>query len=238
MDNPKLNGKKTYEYVFDYFSDQILSGELKLNDKIPTEREIAEKLGVSRNSIREVMHMLEITGLIECLQGSGNYVRCDPMEYMMKSVNMVMALMEIDYSEIFHIRTGYEYAAIRLSIDAATAEELEELHQILLQMDQPMSSKESAKLDVKFHHTLVSASHNRMLILYNSMLDKLMGEFIENFRTKILMNRMRAELLRRSHWGIYNALLKKDLPEAMKAFDKHFRIVEDQLQKLLQKEPE
>ena len=238
MDNPKLNGKKTYEYVFDYFSDQILSGELKLNDKIPTERESAEKLGVSRNSIREVMHMLEITGLIECLQGSGNYVRCDPMEYMMKSVNMVMALMEIDYSEIFHIRTGYEYAAIRLAIDAATAEELEELHQILLQMDQPMSSKESAKLDVKFHHTLVSASHNRMLILYNSMLDKLMGEFIENFRTKILMNRMRAELLRRSHWGIYNALLKKDLPEAMKAFDKHFRIVEDQLQKLLQKEPE
>ena len=238
MDNPKLNGKKTYEYVFDYFSDQILSGELKLNDKIPTEREIAEKLGVSRNSIREVMHMREITGLIECLQGSGNYVRCDPMEYMMKSVNMVMALMEIDYSEIFHIRTGYEYAAIRLAIDAATAEELEELHQILLQMDQPMSSKESAKLDVKFHHTLVSASHNRMLILYNSMLDKLMGEFIENFRTKILMNRMRAELLRRSHWGIYNALIKKDLPEAMKAFDKHFRIVEDQLQKLLQKEPE
>ncbi len=238
MDNPKLNGKKTYEYVFDYFSDQILSEELKLNDKIPTEREIAEKLGVSRNSIREVMHMLEITGLIECLQGSGNYVRCDPMEYMMKSVNMVMALMEIDYSEIFHIRTGYEYAAIRLAIDAATAEELEELHQILLQMDQPMSSKESAKLDVKFHHTLVSASHNRMLILYNSMLDKLMGEFIENFRTKILMNRMRAELLRRSHWGIYNALIKKDLPEAMKAFDKHFRIVEDQLQKLLQKEPE
>ena len=238
MDNPKLNGKKTYEYVFDYFSDQILSGELKLNDKIPTEREIAEKLGVSRNSIREVMHMLEITGLIECLQGSGNYVRCDPMEYMMKSVNMVMALMEIDYSEIFHIRTGYEYAAIRLAIDAATAEELEELHQILLQMDQPMSSKESAKLDVKFHHTLVSASHNRMLILYNSMLDKLMGEFIENFRTKILMNRMRAELLRRSHWGIYNALIKKDLPEAMKAFDKHFRLVEDQLQKLLQKEPE
>ena len=238
MDNSKLNGKKTYEYVFDYFSEQILSGKLKLNDKIPTEREIAEQLGVSRNSIREVMHMLEITGLIECLQGSGNYVRCDPMEYMMKSVNMVMALMEIDYSEIFHIRTGYEYAAIRLAIDAATAEELEELHQILLQMDQPMSSKESAKLDVKFHHTLVSASHNRMLILYNSMLDKLMGEFIENFRTKILMNRMRAELLRRSHWGIYNALIKKDLPEAMKAFDKHFRIVEDQLQKLLQKEPE
>ena len=230
MDNPKLNGKKTYQYVFDYFSEQILSGALKLNDKIPTEREIAEKLGVSRNSIREVMHMLEITGLIECLQGSGNYVRCDPMEYMMKSVNMVMALMEIDSSEIF--------AAIRLAIDAATLEELEEMHQILIQMEQPMSSRESAKLDVRFHHMLVNASHNRILILYSSMLDNLMNQFIENFRTKILTNRMRAELLRRSHWGIYNALMEKDLPAAMKAFDKHFRIVEDQLDKLLQKEPE
>ena len=143
MDNSKFNGKK-YEYIFNYFSEQILSGELQLNDKIPPEREIAEKLGVSRNSVREVMHMLEITGLIECMQGSGNYVRCDPMEYMLKSVNMVMALMKIDYSEIFHIRTGYEYAAVRLAIETASPEELEELHQILLKMDQPMSSRESA----------------------------------------------------------------------------------------------
>ena len=197
---------------------------------------VAEKLGVSRNSIREVMHMLEITGLIECLQGSGNYVRCDPMEYMLKSVNMVMALMEIDYSEIFHIRIGYEYAAARLVIEEATPQELEEMHQILLKMDQPMSSKESAKLDVEFHHMLVSASHNRMLIMYNSMLYSLMDQFVENFRTRILMNKMRAELLRRSHWAIYNALIEKDLHAAMKAFDKHFRIVQDQLDKMMQKE--
>ena len=124
MDHSRFDGKKTYEYVFDYCSEKILSGELKLNDKIPTERELAEEMGVSRNSVREVMHMLEITGLIECQQGSGNYVRCDPMEYMMKSVNMVMKLMQIDYSEIFHIRIGYEYAAIRLAIEVAEPEEL------------------------------------------------------------------------------------------------------------------
>ncbi len=101
-----------------------------------------------------------------------------------------------------------------------------------------MSSRESAKLDVRFHHILVNASHNRILILYSSLLNNLMDQFIENFRTKILMNRMRAELLRRSHWGIYNALVEKDLPAAMNAFDKHFRVVEDQLKKLSQKEPE
>ena len=60
----KMKNQKTYQYVFDYFSEQILSGELKINDKILPEREIAEKLDVSRNSIREVMHMLEINGLL------------------------------------------------------------------------------------------------------------------------------------------------------------------------------
>lgn len=238
MENGKLNGKKTYEYVFDYFSDQILTGKLKLNDKLETEREIAEKLGVSRNSIREVMHMLEITGLIECLQGSGNYVRCDPVEYMLKSVNMVMALMQVDFMEIFDLRTGYEYTALRLATSAATPEELEEMHQILLKMDQPMSVKESAKLDIEFHHKLMDASHNRTLILFSSMLYDLMDQFIENFRGRILMNRMRAELLRRAHWAIYNGLVEKDLEAAMKGFDEHFRIVEDQLKKITQKEPE
>ena len=74
----KMKNKKIYQYVFDYFSEQILSGELKINDKILPEREIAEKLDVSRNSIREVMHMLEINGLLDCRQGSGNYIRCEP----------------------------------------------------------------------------------------------------------------------------------------------------------------
>ena len=104
MDITRVAGTKTYEYVFNYFSEQILSGELKMNDKIPPEREIAEKLGVSRNSVREVMHMLEISGLIECLQGSGNYIRCDTNEYMTRTANMVMALLDIDYTEIFYLR--------------------------------------------------------------------------------------------------------------------------------------
>ena len=112
------------------------------------------------------------------------------------------------------------------------------MHQILLKMDQPMSVKESAKLDIEFHHKLMDASHNRTLILFSSMLYDLMDQFIENFRGRILMNRMRAELLRRAHWAIYNGLVEKDLEAAMKGFDKHFRIVEDQLKKITQKEPD
>ena len=234
MERTRENGK-TYESLFNYFSEQILAGNLKLNDKLPTEREIAEKHGISRNSVRETMHMLEIMGLIECVQGSGNYIRCDPMSYMLRSANMIMALMETDPSEIFYLRNGNEYAAVKLAISHATKEELENMRHVLLEMEQPMSAKASARMDVEFHHRLVAASHNRILILYNSMLNSLLDQFIENFRTRILMSKTRAEALRRSHWGIYEGVADGDLPAALKALDRHFQIVGEQIKKITQK---
>ena len=227
----KVAGMKTYEYVFNYFSEQILSGELKMNDKIPPEREIAEKLGVSRNSVREVMHMLEISGLIECLQGSGNYIRCDTNEYMMRTANMVMALLDIDYTEIFYLRKGYESVALERAMEEALPEELEQMHKILLKMDETVGIKESADLDTQFHNILLQASHNRLLNLYASMLSNLMDQFIKDFRSRILVDKRRAEILRRSHWGIYNSLVEKDLKAGQESVKRHFEVVEEQLKK-------
>ena len=65
------SSQKAYERVFDYFTAEITSGSLRLNDKIPTERALSENLKVSRNSAREALHVLEMMGLIECIQGSG-----------------------------------------------------------------------------------------------------------------------------------------------------------------------
>ncbi|MDD4369552.1 MAG: FadR/GntR family transcriptional regulator [Anaerostipes sp.] len=229
------NSKKTYEYVFEYFSEQILSGKLKLNDKIPPERDIAETLNVSRNSVREVMHMLEITGLIECLQGSGNYVRCQPEEYMFNSVHMVMALLDIDYLEIFHIRCGYEYTALKLAVENATQEDLDKLYNVLVKMDEALSIKESAQLDIEFHKILVEASHNRMLILYSSMIGNLSDVFIKDLRSKILVDKRRAESLQKAHREIYQAIVDKEHQKGREAMEQHFDIVGAQVMKIQEK---
>lgn len=226
----KNEHKKTYQYVFDYFSEQILSGRLKVGDKILPEREIAEQLDVSRNSIREVMHMLEINGLLECRQGSGNYVRCEPQEYMTKFISMVMSLQNINYTEVYHIRMGYETVALKLAISQAREDEIEQMHQLLLKMDEITDPEESAQLDIQFHNMLIAASHNRMIILYTSMLKNLMEQFIVDFRVKIMENRQRAEALKRSHWNIYDALVDKDFIAGSSAMQKHFDIVGEQLE--------
>lgn len=232
MANTRPTGEKTYIYVFNYFSDKILSGELRLNDKIETEREIAEKLGVSRNSVREVMHMLEISGLIECVQGSGNYVRCDSTDYMVKSAKMIISLMGIKFDEIFHLRNAFEIAALKLAMESITDSELNRMKEILTKMDENLSAKESAKYDAMFHDILVRSSHSQLLILYYSMIGNLTDSFVENFRTMILRNKLRAEMLRRSHWDIYKALENKEIDQGLKAMDKHFRLIAEQIQKI------
>ena len=108
---------------------------------------------------RQVMHMLEINGLLECRQGSGNYLRCEPQDYMVKFMNMVMSLQQIKYTEVYDIRMGYETVALRLAIKNATEEEIEEMHQILIKMDEIENPKESGKLDMQFHNKLIEASH-------------------------------------------------------------------------------
>ena len=232
----KQSGQKTYEYIFDHFAKDILTEKLKMNDKLPTEREIAESLEVSRNSVREVMHMLEMQGMIECIQGSGNYVCCEPVDFMTKLVTMYMTLMGAGNMDIYYIRAGYEHAAVRMAAERATAAELREMRAILEKMDQPMSSSESAKYDQLFHLKLMEASHNPILISFYRMILNLISLFIENFRVKILANKTRAEALRRAHWDIYHALENKDVKAGVKALDQHFEIVFAQVEKMASEE--
>ena len=225
----KTNGQKTYEYVFNRFSEKVLSGEYKLNDKLPTEREASEVLGVSRNSIREVMHMLEISGLIECVQGSGNYVRCDVQRYLTHYTNMIIALRGIRHTEVFKLRRGYEILALEQAIEIITPEELQEMRQVLSEMDRTFDTAESAKLDVRFHELLLLASHNRLLIMQSSLISDLTDLFIRNFHVEILQNRERADILRKSHWNILYALEMGDLQAAKEAMEIHMEVVNAQL---------
>lgn len=113
------NSQKAYERVFDYFTAEITSGNLRLNDKVQTERALSETLKVSRNSAREALHVLEMMGLIECIQGSGNYVRCNTREYMTRLMSLTMVLQHINHTEVFEMRCGFEQTALAAAMEGA-----------------------------------------------------------------------------------------------------------------------
>lgn len=234
----KKTEKKAYRVVFDYFKNQILSGEIDIGYKLPAERDIADQLGVSRNSVREAIRMLEMMGFVESLQGSGNYICCDPHGYFTQSFNMLMVLRGIRYKEIFATRCAMEFEAFNLAEKNITQEELDRLHSIVLQMDEPMSLKRNAKLDLEFHRILIQASHNTLMIYLTQLMSDLLDIFIENLRTSILADRRRARALRAAHWDIYHSLVQHDIKLGHAAMDQHFSIVEDHIVKFEQQRPD
>ena len=151
---------------------------------------------------------------------------------MIQFMNMVMALHKIEYTEVYDIRMGYETVALRLAIKNATEEEIEQLHQILIKMDEVEDPKESGRLDMEFHNKLIAASHNRLIVLYSSMIAELMNRFISDFRVRIMADPRQAEALRRAHWNIYDSLVAKDFAAGSFEMQRHFDIVGEKLEYL------
>ena len=87
--NPDLKKDKPYQLVIDHIKDDILNGVLKPGDRLPGERELAEQLGISRNSVREGLRILENMGVTASRHGAGHYVSLNfdvPMTEMLSLI--------------------------------------------------------------------------------------------------------------------------------------------------------
>ena len=80
--------EKAYKGVIEYFKNRIMAGELRPGEKLPPEREIAQMLEVSRNSVREALRIMDMTGVISSQQGSGNYITCEFQKSIAETMGM------------------------------------------------------------------------------------------------------------------------------------------------------
>ena len=85
-----IETKKRYALVIDQISNLIKKGAFKKGDKLPPERIMAKKLGVSRPSVREAYSALEIAGILESRVGSGTYVQSENInDFLQKNINYI-----------------------------------------------------------------------------------------------------------------------------------------------------
>ena len=111
---------REYQKVIDYVSQMIADGQLKIGDRLPTERQIAETLSIGRNSTREALRMLEHIGMISCKRGSGNYLTDNVSRSVSEMVHMMLLLGQTDQAEICSFRRNMEKAVCRAILDGKT----------------------------------------------------------------------------------------------------------------------
>jgi len=144
---------------------QLIRGTWGEGEKIPAERELCQKLGVGRASLREALKALEIMGMIETRLGDGTYV-CKRSDFFSRPLLWAIASSsEADARELIEARTLIEVELAGLAAEHATAENLKELGEQLDHMIRAKGNPEEfVQADVNFHLAIGRAASNSILM--------------------------------------------------------------------------
>lgn len=219
------NRAKTYETVINHVKADIISGKLTRGVKLPPEREMAKKYGVSRTSVREALRTLEILGVVESIQGSGNFIAADVEKSMIESMSMMFLLQQVDDLQMNQLREALEMKAVLLAVDQITDEEIDKMEAIVKEMSESEDEKRTSLLDKELHYTLAAASHNVMIVQILAVLSVTLEMHIENRRSEILSDPSNSKHLQEIHENLVSAMRKRDGALAREAMTKHFEII-------------
>jgi len=233
-----IRPKKLSEEIVNQIKELISRGDLKPGQRIPSERELAAFLGVSRPSVREAIMVLEAMGFLESRQGGGTYVRsladvtiADPLANMvkMRDPRMLHALTEVRIG----LETWSAYLAAKRA-DAAEIERLRELYAIM--EEQAASGGWDAEIDFQFHLTITAASHNTLQVHVIDTIQALFKATIAVALTEFYTKEGYVELLLNHHREILEAIADRDPERARDKMMTHLTLVEEKLAMFLQKD--
>jgi GntR family transcriptional repressor for pyruvate dehydrogenase complex len=213
----------------------ISSGEFTAGSRLPTERELTQRFGVSRSSLREAMRALALVGVLESRVGDGTYVTTLEPELLLTGVGFVSDLVSIEsLIEIHQIRRLLEPEATRLATPRLTDEDFEQLAECLARMERADDVSAFIEADAAFHKIILDACGNATLA---SLIENLSSGTMRARLWHSLIARGATEATLESHVNIYNALLARDGARAAAADLMHLAASEDWLRGFLDSAP-
>lgn len=214
---------KVYEEVADRIRRLIAEGRLKAGDRLPPERELAERFGVSRTSVRDAIRALEMTGLLEPRQGDGTVVLDLSPDALAQPLASILVHNRALLADLLDVRKMIEPPLAARAAAFATAEEIAALREILRRQVEKVGRGElTIAEDSEFHYTLARAARNRVAL---KVLDVLMDLLVES-RERSLQVPGRLAKSVQGHRRILDSIARKDAPGAEAAMRQHLSEIE------------
>lgn len=237
----KKNPLPIYQAVARRLELLILDGTLTPGKKIPSERQLAEKLGVSRPLIREALKELRGRGVIRTHQGLGSFVadmlptvsQDSPLAHLFKDHPRTLY-------DLLEVRELLEGQAAYLAAERGTEEDFYRITAAFNAMENPTLQADEpeadAKLDHTFHHVISEASHNPVLVHTLQSLSQLVLNSVLASVNNLYHRPVQRQKIDRHHRQIYNAVLSRQPEWAQKAATNHIRDIRNRLQEIEQEE--
>ncbi|ETF03762.1 GntR family transcriptional regulator [Advenella kashmirensis W13003] len=174
---------RAFENVCDQIRAQLESGALQHGDKLPPERELAERFGVSRNVLREALRSLEIAGLISLKKGGtgGSFITGGDPKIVSRAFKDVLVTGGMTLSEFTEARILILNDIIRLACDRATEEDFVALEENIERTDeftQSGDAKGRLELAEDFYRLLAAAGKNKVLGVSIDALTEILMQFL------------------------------------------------------------
>ncbi|SFP81640.1 FadR/GntR family transcriptional regulator [Tranquillimonas alkanivorans] len=207
----------------------ILRGVLRPGERLPSERELSEKLGVSRPSLREAVAELQNRGLLTARAGSGIFVA----EVLGSAFSPALARLFSTHEEAV-----FDYIAFRRDMEGLAVEraarlgsntDLKVVNTICEKMETAHAGRnpaDEARLDAQFHLAIVEASHNVVMLHMMRSMFELLREGVFYNRQVMFRQRTTRDMLLDQHRAINDALQARDAPGARAAVEAHLSYIE------------
>lgn len=170
--------RRAVDDILEQIRGRIQSNELKPGQKLPSERDLAEQLGVSRNTVREAIRMLEVSGLVTLKKGAQGGAFLNNSNAAALSQNLIdgIALHQFDFAELVDVRLVLESYLVEQACERATDEEIETLAGIA----QESSAAEAEEPEYERRLALHMDFHRKLsVIAHNAVAEALTGPLLE-----------------------------------------------------------
>ncbi len=231
-----INPPKVADVIVNQIEQLILEGVLKPGERLPPERELAQKFNVSRPSLREAITTLKSRGLLQSRRGGGSYVvdviapgLTNPLIELLKNHPKAMF-------DVLELRHALEEVAAYFAALRATGADREILQRRFAELEAIQKGKHEpqhdAVVDAGFHLAIADASHNVALIHVMRGLFDLLLSHINRSLERLYTREDNYVIIHSQHQAVLEAVLKRDPEAARQAAHVHLAFVETTLREL------
>jgi GntR family transcriptional repressor for pyruvate dehydrogenase complex len=223
-----IKPKRMSDQVFEQLKDLIFRGHIKPGERLMTERELAQNLGVSRPTVREAINKLAAMHLIEHRQGQGTFVNPPNAGADKNPLAAVINGQDASLMNLLEVRLGLECNAVALAAQRATEEDVRELEKSLQEMAAAIGEGNlGSDADITFHMAIAYATKNVVQIhIMKSLYDLLFHGIQENLQ-HLYTEPMNPKEILRQHTDILDAIRQRDPDAAYAAMKRHITFVQE-----------
>ena len=222
---PELFSRVSVGRISEIIVEQIRllmrQGQLKPGDRLPPERDLCERFGVSRVTVREALRMLESAGLVEIRVGArgGAFVTAPSSNRVGEGLADLLTLSVISAANVTEVRLILEVGIVPLVCERATEDDLADLEKICERSEVALRNGDyTMDMSLEFHARVAQSTHNPALEM-----------LVESFRGPILMSLMEARevapemggLGTKEHERFIEAVRRRDSDDAARIMREH-----------------